>query len=1063
MSVLMRPTNDSTTSPIPSTTTLWLEQLDELVSDAFRPAQILLIGAHAASVSLDSDRFRVIAKPLSDAFAWEPIDAVVLLDGIESIDAVDRPGWIEQACRSARCGVLFTVTDSSPVATKAEAWIRELYRQRFQADHPNVAADDAPRCHREELQAILKELEVHDRWTMELTVEGWLRSQLAHDHLQSHELSLSERGVESQLPYRWLIACSQTNPALGDSPLTASGIACEFGETPDLSVKFASLSGAVLAERDRRDRKQADSDRDARELLERQLQLAQRVHALSVAKPPVRSFTREDLIPLQEIQPSEEGVAGLWRTTGLEGTLAVAVGRKLGWVRIQLRMRRLDRSGGKSLDAEFFAQTADGGMHFLQKVNWDDTLAEELYFPLPTNTIAVHLRPMGAFGSFAVEAFTMDVLSWSKATTDAIVRKIRLLRAYRCTGRVAWRGLKLLATGQFSKIVQKMYKGLSDSWLMLDPEADGNGEAQPRQTVKRRLAYLNRGAILAEMDQMKATPPLTVIVPVETMPESVLLATLESLVRQIYPHWHATMAVTPLTPKRLRHLIQMYSNRDSRIQELEGPANGGLAAACNRAVDEATTSHVIVLNPGFELLETAVLRVAQQLAETPDLEAIVNRAVTDRQAGAPDSGELFLVGGAARQLTTFETKFLREMGGFPNLSKHAFQPGVPMTAQLNGRAKRVGFVAETLTVLAQGWTPVDSSEPRHSGLRETPILMQGDVVGISGYDYLVFEMMRGLHSAGVNIGIHHASKVRHDLIGPMLTGLIRGPMPGDTTLLIAPPHLIDAHRPAPGSILFTMWESDRLNPRDVEWLQQARLILVPSQWAIESFRASGVTVPMAVLPLGYDPLTYHPNSRWPDVCTFGTAGAMWAGGVRKNTAQVVECFQKAFPTETDVRLRVKVTPRCEVPQWDDPRIEVMQRFLGPSEMVEWYRSLSAYVNASAAEGFGLHLMEAMACGRCLISTKYSAVADYFDETVGFPVDHAVIPTQSDLYLGSWSRADDDSMIAAMRQVYADQTEARRRGQAAAARARRYTWKEAGLKLMDLLTRETTTTQGGASA
>ena len=83
----------------------------------------------------------------------------------------------------------------------------------------------------------------------------------------------------------------------------------------------------------------------------------------------------------------------------------------------------------------------------------------------------------------------------------------------------------------------------------------------------------------------------------------------------------------------------------------------------------------------------------------------------------------------------------------------------------------------------------------------------------------------------------------------------------------------------------------------------------------------------------------------------------------QNTALLIDWFERAFPDEDDVRLRVKVTPKCDLPDSDDPRIEIERQFLPPPRLAEWYRSLTTFVSISHAEGFGLHLLEAMACGQ----------------------------------------------------------------------------------------------------
>jgi glycosyltransferase involved in cell wall biosynthesis len=135
-----------------------------------------------------------------------------------------------------------------------------------------------------------------------------------------------------------------------------------------------------------------------------------------------------------------------------------------------------------------------------------------------------------------------------------------------------------------------------------------------------------------------------------------------------------------------------------------------------------------------------------------------------------------------------------------------------------------------------------------------------------------------------------------------------------------------------------------------------------------------------------------------------------------------------------------------VETYDDPRVDLIRAVLPHTQLAAWYRSLTAYVNGSFGEGFGLHLIEAMACGRPLITADYSGLTAFFDPTVGYAVDHTLVPVENDVYTGRWAEPDDASIVAGMRAVYASPAEARRLGRLSASRATNFTWKASGRKL-----------------
>jgi glycosyltransferase involved in cell wall biosynthesis len=98
----------------------------------------------------------------------------------------------------------------------------------------------------------------------------------------------------------------------------------------------------------------------------------------------------------------------------------------------------------------------------------------------------------------------------------------------------------------------------------------------------------------------------------------------------------------------------------------------------------------------------------------------------------------------------------------------------------------------------------------------------------------------------------------------------------------------------------------------------------------------------------------------------------------------------------------------------------------------------------------LHLIEAMACGRPIVSAAFSGLTAFFDESVGYPVEYKLVPVRNEIYNGHWAEPDAESMVAQIRRVYADRAEAARLGAASAARAKNFTWKAAGQALAQAL-------------
>lgn len=297
------------------------------------------------------------------------------------------------------------------------------------------------------------------------------------------------------------------------------------------------------------------------------------------------------------------------------------------------------------------------------------------------------------------------------------------------------------------------------------------------------------------------------------------------------------------------------------------------------------------------------------------------------------------------------------------------------TGRFGDLARKLKGRAQTARALAE------YARPAHVERTGPPLHLAGNIHGHGGYDHLVLKALVGLTAAGVHVfrdarafmdprfvpAEFAPSERRYDWKGPRLA--------------VIPPSLLHRYRPGPRTAAWTMWETDTLPRGSVRYLNRCGLLLVPSQWGIDCFRANGVRVPMEVVPLGYDPDVFAPRpaGSGPTMCTFGTAGALDEGGLRKNVQRVIDLFVRAFPDQFDVRLKVKITPRSPlVNTRGDSRVEVVNTGLPPAALADWYKSLTCYVNASYGEGFGLHLLEAMGCGVPLVSTRFSAVGEMFD-------------------------------------------------------------------------------------
>jgi len=259
-------------------------------------------------------------------------------------------------------------------------------------------------------------------------------------------------------------------------------------------------------------------------------------------------------------------------------------------------------------------------------------------------------------------------------------------------------------------------------------------------------------------------------------------------------------------------------------------------------------------------------------------------------------------------------------------------------------------------------------------------------------------------------------------------------------------------------VFFTMWETNRIPRKGVDNLNKVSHVVVPCEWNACSFNACGVARPISISQLGIDTDVYYPRQRPnEDFFTFGTGGRLSVGGIRKNVDSMAAIFADAFPTQKDVRLLLKTFPDEASAKVNDNRVEVTNRFLSPQDMAQWYSRLSVYVSVSNSEGWGLMPHQAMAIGRPAIAPRFGGMREYFDDSVGYPVDFKLVPchgiyAQDDFSAGGyWAEIDRDSLIDQMRWAYNHPDKVAALGKAASERAMKYSWTAAHRRLEKVLT------------
>ena len=150
---------------------------------------------------------------------------------------------------------------------------------------------------------------------------------------------------------------------------------------------------------------------------------------------------------------------------------------------------------------------------------------------------------------------------------------------------------------------------------------------------------------------------------------------------------------------------------------------------------------------------------------------------------------------------------------------------------------------------------------------------------------------------------------------------------------------------------------------------------------------------------------------------------------RKNPLGAAEAFMRAFPGSERVRLLLKIgnleyqpdlKARLAALMRDDVRITVLDGYLARPMLWTLMASVDCFVSLHRAEGFGLGMAEAMACGKAVIATGWSGNVDFTRVDNALLVDYQLTELKQDAgpYRRGqhWAEPDLDGAAQYMRDV-----------------------------------------------
>ena len=287
----------------------------------------------------------------------------------------------------------------------------------------------------------------------------------------------------------------------------------------------------------------------------------------------------------------------------------------------------------------------------------------QFLFCLPNPILGLRLDPMVSPGSFSLTEVTIREIS--------ILSVLRTILAYHLKPLLWQPGRILRLTQGLLRTTRTEGFKVARRRLLLQEQTDATDYVQWVKLYDTLTANDHSG-IRHHIDRLASKPLISIIMPTYNTPEEWLVAAIESVCQQLYPHWELCVADDASTKPHVRTVLEQYQQKDPRIKVVYRERNGHISAASNSALELATGEFVAFLDHDDLLAEHALYMVAAEVNVRPEADLFYSDEDKIDEEGEryhpyfkPDwNPDLFLSQNLVTHLCVCRSRLVREINGF---------------------------------------------------------------------------------------------------------------------------------------------------------------------------------------------------------------------------------------------------------------------------------------------------------------------------------------------------------------------------------------------------------------
>ncbi|MCH7534195.1 MAG: glycosyltransferase family 4 protein [Bacteroidetes bacterium] len=303
----------------------------------------------------------------------------------------------------------------------------------------------------------------------------------------------------------------------------------------------------------------------------------------------------------------------------------------------------------------------------------------------------------------------------------------------------------------------------------------------------------------------------------------------------------------------------------------------------------------------------------------------------------------------------------------------------------------------------------------------------------------------------------------------------RKPDNDEINLIITNPIMWKLHLTQRRNWVFLVFEGDRIPKSFLNECLDDRIeyIFVPSEHTLKAIVNTSTTKEnsdkiiekLKVIPHGVNLDKFYPKEVNKERFTFlmnkGWRHIEDRGGVQYG----IKAYLEEFTEKDNTLMILKINTVYGIPNIEDlisqlspkgrsdlPKIMISIDNLNYDKLIDLYNACDVLVAPSRAEAFNLPCIEAMACGKPVITTNFGGQTDFVNDTNGWIINGELTEVKWEImYEGiKWLTPSIENLRKSLRIAYMDRNAVLERGRRALETARSYTWSETAKSIKDLI-------------